>query len=56
MIRFSSACGTKIIVDETSLELLGGSTVDYVDDLAEHPLEENLKCDGFLWLRISFSV
>ena len=28
------AHGIKIVVDETSLELLGGSTVDYVDDLA----------------------
>ena len=26
--------GIKIVVDETSLELLAGSTVDYVDDLA----------------------
>ena len=32
--RIFEAQGIKIVVDETSLELLSGSTVDYVDDLA----------------------
>ena len=32
--KIFEAYGIKIVVDETSLELLGGSTVDYVDDLA----------------------
>ena len=32
--KIFEAHGIKIVVDETSLELLSGSTVDYVDDLA----------------------
>ena len=32
--KIFEAYGIKIVVDETSRELLGGSTVDYVDDLA----------------------
>ena len=31
--KIFEAFGIKVIVDEMSLELLGGSTVDYVDDL-----------------------
>ena len=51
------AHGITIVVDEASLELLGGSTVDYIDDLAGASFRLNIpNATASCGCGISFSV
>ena len=55
--KIFETCGIKVVIDEMSLELLGGSELDYVDDLAGASFRLNIpNATASCGCGISFSV